>query len=175
MSKKINISLIRGRKAYTNQTLAELFHVHIRTIQVWKREGMKPLEEHARPHLYLGSVVKEFLRKKFKSNKKKLELHQFYCLKCRKETISKPEKLRYIITEKGLGNGNKHAKITGNCNVCGTAIYRFASDKIINKMISLKILKAEGKGLMSNSSLPLNTDIDRVTKKHISEQLTLNF
>jgi len=175
MSKKINISLIKGRKVYINQTLAELFHVHVRTIQVWKREGMKPLEENSRPHLYLGFIVKEFLQKKYKRNKKKLELHQFYCLKCRKETVSNPEKLSYIITKKGLGNGNKHAKLTGNCNVCGTAIYRYSSDKIIKKMISLKILEEEGKGLMSNSSLPLNTDIDRVTKKLINEQLTLNF
>ncbi|HAY34053.1 MAG TPA: hypothetical protein PK605_05295 [Ignavibacteria bacterium] len=175
MSKKINISLIRSRKVYTNQTLAELFHVHIRTIQVWKREGMKPLEENSRPHLYLGFIVKEFLQKKYKRNKKKLELHQFYCVKCRKETISKHEKLRYVITDKNLGNGNKHAKIFGNCEKCGTEIFRFASDKIINKMISLKILEEEGTGLMSNLSLPLNTDINRVSKKQINEQLTLNF
>ncbi|GEM_PF-442312 len=175
MSKKINISLIKSRKVYTNQSLAELFFVHIRTVQLWKKEGMKPLEENARPHLYLGFVVKEFLRKKCKSSKKKLELHQFYCVKCRKETISKPEKLRYVITDKNLGNGNKHAKIFGNCKKCGTGIFRFASDKIINKMISLKILDEEGTGLMSNSSLPLNTDISRVSKKQINEQLTLNF
>lgn len=175
MSKKINISLIRGRKVYTNQTLAELFHVHIRTIQEWKKEGMKPLEENSRPHLYLGFVVKEFLTKRFKRKRKKLKLNQFYCLKCRKATVSKPEKLIFVITDTELGNGNKHAKLRGNCEMCGTEINRFASDKIINKMISLKILKGEGKGLMSNLSHPLNTDISRVSKEQINEQLTLNF
>ncbi len=175
MAKRVNISLIKTRKLYSTQELSELLKVHVRTIQTWRKEGMEPLEKNARPYQYFGVKVKEFLSKKLKRNKKNLELNQFYCLKCRKETVSKPEKLRYVITEKSLGNGNKHAKLTGNCNVCGTGLFRFSSDMIINKMISLKILKEEGKGLTSNSSLSLNTDIDRVTKKHINEQLTLNF
>jgi len=175
MAKKVNISLIKTRKLYSTRELSELLKVHVRTIQAWRKEGMEPLEKNARPYKYLGLKVKEFLLKKHKRNKKNLKLHQFYCLKCKNATVSKPEKLRYVITEKSLGNGNKHGKLTGNCNVCGTEINRFASDKIINKMISLKILKGEGKGLMSNLSLPLNTDIDRVSKIQISEQLTLNF
>ncbi len=175
MSKKINISLIKQKKVYTTQTLAELLNVHVRTIQVWKKEGMQPLENDTRPFLFLGLTVKEFLRKKLEKSKKKLKINQFYCLKCRKETESKAEELQFIITEKELGNGNKHAKITGKCKVCGTSLFRFSSDKGIEKMISLKLLTEGGTGLCSNSSTSLNTDISRVSKRRVSEQLSLNF
>lgn len=175
MSKKINISLIRQRRVYSTQELAGLFKVHPRTIQAWKKEGMQPLEENKRPCSYLGLYVKDFLRKKQKKRRKKLNIDQFYCLKCRRETMSEPGALKYLITEQELGNGSKHAKITGKCIACGTGLYRFASDKIIKKMISLNILKEGSKGLLSNSAPSSNTDLEGVSKMRESEQLSLGF
>ena len=175
MAKKVNISLIKTRKLYSTQELADLLKVHVRTIQAWRIEGMDPLEKNARPYRYLGFEVKEFLHKKQKKYRLKLELHQFYCLKCRKRTESVPQEFKFEITEKGLGNGDKHARLTGKCFICGTDVYKFSSDKVIKKMISLNLLREGRKGLNSNSAPALNTDIDMASKKHISEQLCLNF
>ncbi len=175
MAKKINISLIKQRSLYTTQELADLLKVHPRTVQAWKKEGMQPLELNKRPYQYLGLHVKNFLSARQQGKRKKLKINQFYCLKCKRETVSEPGALKYVIYDKELGNGNRRAEITGRCSVCETLVNRFSSDKIIAKMISLNIFKEGSKGLLGNSVSSLNTDLKGISKTHESEQMSLAF
>ena len=126
MAKKLKLKLIKTRESYSTRRLAQTLDVHIRTIQEWKTQGLKPLPN-TTPLLFMGFEVKNFLQERQKTNKVKLQKNQFYCVKCRKAVSSKDNKVLLIETQKLIGKEQlSEVVIKGNCEFCGCKLNRFS-------------------------------------------------
>lgn len=128
MGKTYNIRLIKHRESYTLKQISETLNVHQRTVQEWKREGLKTISTE-KPFLVMGYDLKEFLSKKLQSRKTKLEANQFYCTKCRKAVISKSNEVYFFSLNKTIGNqGFKGLIVKGVCQECGTKLNKFSHE-----------------------------------------------
>lgn len=138
--KKINYRLVKFRRTYTAAELSELFGKHIRTIQDWKKSGLKPIEERTSPLLYLGEDVISFLKSKKKKKSFKLADGEFNCLKCGKPRKSNPESINFLKTESRMGNQNQMI-IKGKCIECGGKINLFSTENKVNELITNGLLR----------------------------------
>ncbi len=93
MKRRLNISLIRCRREYSYKEIAELFSIHIRTVQSWRKQGLNILEGTAKPILILGSELKRFLQEKRSKKRRTLEVDEFYCTRCNEPRKSIPDKI----------------------------------------------------------------------------------
>ena len=64
MRRKLNPRLISLRREYSFKEIAQIFGLHIRTVQKWPKHGLKILDGTLSPILVLGSDLKEFLKEK---------------------------------------------------------------------------------------------------------------
>lgn len=131
MGKKYRISKISRDKCYSIAEIAENQMRHKRTIQSWIRQGLVVLDKNRRPYLVLGEDLIEFLKVKQVSRKVKLKDDECYCVKCRAARKGIPETLKLEYTGKSIGPKAKQVLLRGKCEVCGTPIQRFTSDKKI--------------------------------------------
>ena len=159
-------SRIKGRRTYISKELAEVFRIHIRTIQRWRKDGLAALDEKARPFLFSGEEIIRFLKEKRKKRKQNLKPGEFFCITCRTPRHSKPNKFSIIITGTPLGKTARQAFIKGICETCGRPLTIFSSDRKIQEMRNAGMLPEEHKiALIDNSNSSLNTDILRGQKK----------
>jgi hypothetical protein len=54
-----------------------MLNTHIRTVQRWKREGLKILDEETRPFLVMGQDLQDFLKARSRSRKRPLQPGEF--------------------------------------------------------------------------------------------------
>lgn len=138
-----NHNLIKARRTYTFKELAEVFRLHTRTIQSWRKEGLKVLDMATKPFLILGEEIIRFLKEKRLKRKHPLKPEEFFCTTCRMPRHSQPDKFSIIITDKRMGKTARQAFIRGICEVCGRRLTLFSSDKKIQKMREGGLLPAE--------------------------------
>ena len=128
MGKNYNIRLIKHRESYTLKQISETLHVHPRTVQEWRGEGLKTISTE-KPFLVMGYDLKEFLNKKLQSRKIKLEANQFYCMKCRNAGTSKNNEVHLASLNKTIGNqGFRGLIVNGICQECGTKLNKFSHE-----------------------------------------------
>ena len=128
MAKKYNLRLIKERESYSFRDVSKLLNIHIRTVQVWKSEGLQTLND-LRPFLVMGYELKEFLSKRISSHRHKLKENEFYCTKCRKAVTSLENKVQLKLSNKTIGvNAYREILICGNCGFCNTRINRFSHE-----------------------------------------------
>lgn len=122
-----NIRLIHSRRSYSTSELADLFGIHVRTIQSWRKQGLEPINPDESRYLFMGNTVKEFIREKQASRKSALKEDEFYCPRCRQPRKSLPEHIEINITDKQIGKSNFHVQIKGVCEKCQCKLNRFAT------------------------------------------------
>lgn len=128
MGKTYNIRLIKHRESYTLKQISETLNVHPRTVQEWRKEGLKTISTE-KPFLVMGYDLKEFLNKKLQSRKTKLEANQFYCTKCRRAVTSKNNEVHLASLNKTIGKqGFKALIIKGVCQECETKLNKFSHE-----------------------------------------------
>ncbi|PKK83705.1 MAG: hypothetical protein CVT49_07405 [candidate division Zixibacteria bacterium HGW-Zixibacteria-1] len=159
--RKHNPNLIKGRRSYTFAEIAQVFGVHVRTVQIWRKHGLKIIDETSKPYLVSGEDVRDFLRVKYSKRKQELQPGEFFCVSCRSPRRSLPQNVRIISTGRKLGSCYKQVIIKGVCSVCGRNLTVFSSDrkwlklsKIITKLTECKIQ------LIGTEGHCFNTDID---------------
>ncbi len=136
MSKTYNIRLVKYRESYTLKQISETLSVHPRTVQEWRKEGLKTISTE-KPFLIMGYDLKEFLNKKLQSRKTKLEANQFYCTKCRNAVRSKNNEVHLASLNKTIGNqGFKGLIVKGICQECGTKLNKFSHDGRLQELKS---------------------------------------
>ncbi len=140
MAKKYNIRLVKKRESYSAKAVCKLLSIHSRTIHSWVKEGLKIISN--KPILIMGFDLAEFLSKKIQKRKYPLEANQFFCAKCRKQVLSKQNKVTLKYSGKSIGKqGFKEIIIQGFCEACNSRLNRFShTGKLeeINKTFSLK-------------------------------------
>jgi hypothetical protein len=132
---------------------------HVRSIQGWIKKGLPVIDRNSKPYLISGYEAKLFLQQRAESKKTKLKNDEFYCLKCHQPRTSLPRQLKFELTGKLIGNGQRQIIITGRCPNCLTQIRRFSSDKNITQIIKSAIIKENKLILIEKDYSSLNTDI----------------
>ena len=128
MAKRYKTRLIKRRESYSFKQICELFGVHERTVQGWKQEGLKIIND-SKPHLVPGADLKEFLMKKQANRKTKLQSNEFYCTKCRQAVRSTDNEVFLVLSGKTIGKDQmKEIVIKGACEYCNTRINRFSHE-----------------------------------------------
>ena len=124
-----NGRLFKAKRAYSFAEIAEKLGTHDRTVQRWRREGLKILEDHAKPFLVMGQDLRDFMKARRRSRKKPLKMGEFYCPRCREPRRSRPDKLTAQTTQRRLGKTQKQVLLRGVCELCGQRLLLFSSDR----------------------------------------------
>ena len=70
--RKYNPNLVRSRRSYTLEEIAEIYTLHIRTVQDWHINGLKSIDPNRKPLLVLGEEIRRYLKQKSQKRKHKL-------------------------------------------------------------------------------------------------------
>ena len=156
-----NPRLIKARRSYSFAEVAELYDVHLRTVQRWRTEGLS-VDESSRPFLVMGAALQEFLRARQKKRKHPLKPGEFFCPRCRCARRSVPGAFLMEITDKQLGKQCRLAFIRGICEVCGLRLQRFSSDKQVRKFQEEGLTVSKPETILSgNAGASVRADIGR--------------
>jgi len=128
MRKRLNPRYISLTREYSFKEIAEIYGLHIRTVQNWQKQGLKVLAGTSSPILFLGSDLLEFFKERDKKCKKPVMDGEFYCTRCNKSRASVLREVKYIPTQKLTGKGKKQFRIIGICEVCSCPLNRIANE-----------------------------------------------
>ena len=128
---RVRVGLLIIRRSYTLKELSATLNIHVRTVQAWHREGMKPIDNSTRPFLFLGGVVAHFVRARAQKRKCKLGLEEFYCHKCKCPRKSERSQMRSERTGRKLGRWKLQVLVRGVCAVCGSKLARLAAETTV--------------------------------------------
>ena len=160
--RKHNPNLIRLRHSYALAEIAEVYDVHIRTVQEWRKQGLMAIDETSKPYLVMGAEVRRFLKDKAQKRKHPLKEGEFYCPKCKVPRKSLAKHISVEITGKMLGKRYKQALIKGICEICNQRLFRFSSDRQVQEFREKGLFLVEQETLLiGNRNSSLNTDIER--------------
>lgn len=135
--KRIPISRIRYRHAYSIAELEELLGVHKNTVRQWMRTGLRAMDD-ARPTIIHGSELKRFLLNRRSSKKSPCQPHEFYCLKCRAPRVPWGKVVDITIRSPRLFN------LHAICEECDTAMHKAAGQaKLIEMLKTLCIQQVQ--------------------------------
>ncbi len=155
------IRLIIARRSYSTSEIAELLGTHIRTVQIWHSEGLKPIDETAKPFLFMGEEIKRFLSKKRSARKIRLGKDEFYCPRCKAARKSDGKNITIINTKRKIGRSDESVLIKGICPVCGCRLNRFSTKNKSKTLSFVQNGKQRKRILEGDLFLPLNTDIEQ--------------
>jgi len=126
MGKNYNLRLIKHRESYSFRQISEVLIVHPRTIQEWRKEGLKTISTE-KPFLVMGYDLKEFLKARSKDRKTKLKENEFYCTRCRKAVESNNNQVSIRKLDKTIGKqGFNGLAVQGICQTCGAKLNKFS-------------------------------------------------
>ncbi|MGZ3834454.1 MAG: helix-turn-helix domain-containing protein [Mucilaginibacter sp.] len=118
MAKRPNPNLVKIHRNYTVEEVANLFAVHKNTVRSWVKNGLATNDE-KRPMLILGSDLKDYLKAKRKSKKRKCLPFEIYCVRCRMPQLPAENMADYEPT-----NGSR-GRLIGLCPSCGGIINKY--------------------------------------------------
>lgn len=127
LSKKINPNCVKIHRNYSVEETANLLFVHKNTVLKWIKNGLTTVDNN-KPILILGFVLKEFLRKKLSTNKRRCKTEEIYCMKCKKPQEPFEKMVDYIYVNKNTG------RLNGVCSVCNSSINKFVSNKKLSQV-----------------------------------------
>jgi len=126
MSGRYKTRLIKKRKSYSTQDVADLFGVSKESCFRWIKEGLKVLDPTAKPLLIMGIDLKDFLDKKQLKHKIKLRENEYFCPTCKGAVKARFGSEQLEMTGKKIGKQNRNQQVkTGLCEFCNRKIYRF--------------------------------------------------
>lgn len=159
MAKKVKYHLIKSGRSYTVSELGVTVNRHVRSVQEWIKKGLPVIDRNSKPYLISGYEAKLFLQQRAESNKARLKNDEFYCLKCHQPRTSLPGELKFELTGKLIGKGQRQIKVIGMCSECFTSLQRFSSEKNVTKLYNPAMIKEKGLILIDKDLSSLNTDI----------------
>lgn len=131
MAKRPNPNLVKIHRNYTVEEVADLFSVHKNTVRLWVKDGLAT-SDNKRPMLILGSVLKQYLQSKRKTNKRKCLPIEIYCVRCRLPQIPAGNMVDFERENYMTG------RLIGLCPSCNGVINKFFNvaqlEQIIDKL-----------------------------------------
>ena len=162
MKRNCNPNLIKIKHSYNSVELAEVFKIHIRTVQSWRKAGLKTIDENSKPYLFYGEEIRRFIKETRLKSRHPLKIDEFYCPRCRQPRKSLEKDIFIKITNKMLGKTSKQAILKGKCSVCNCSLNKYSSETKVKEFQNA--LTEHKTGLTGNGDSSLNTDIGEVQK-----------
>ncbi len=124
----------------------------------WESEGLS-IHRDGLPHFVIGDELKSFLREKEQNAKRPCQPGEIFCFKCRVPRRPVTESVKHEI------HIGKRPRLSGDCAVCGTRMYRAASAKsALNFMTALLTPQTAENRLHEHSHSLLNVTPERIRK-----------
>jgi hypothetical protein len=158
--RRVNPRLVKLHRSYSVAELATCLGVHKNTVRHWQREGLAPIER-ARPLLFQGRAVREWLTKRNASRKRPCPAGTIYCFRCREPRPPALGLVEYVPMNSTSGS------VRAICATCETVMHRggrFASLAAILPGCDIQMAEAPTR-LKGCYSPPLNCDLERQTIK----------
>ena len=160
--RKFNPNLIRARHSYTFAEISEVYGIHRRTVQNWRKRGLKVIDETSKPYLVIGAEIRRFLKDNSQKRKHPLKPGEFFCPRCKNPRKSLQDRFKIEIRDKRLGKKYRQAIMQGVCEVCYCPLFLFSSDRKVQELKENGLILAEHKAtLFGSGDSSLNTDIKR--------------
>ncbi len=118
---------IISARVYTFNEIANELGIHVRTVQMWHKRGLKTADNNSRPYLVKGSDLIRYIDKRKKSRRCRLRDNEMYCLACKSARVPSPATVSIVDTGYILGNGYPQYRRRGACSVCGNKINRLVT------------------------------------------------
>jgi len=154
MKRKYALRRIKAKKSYSTIELARLLGVHTQTVRSWNKEGMIAIDSDSHRPLFLGTVIKEFLKQQQDSRKVKLESAQFYCLRCKLAVT--PQNIKIVDRDVLVGKQEKSICLTSKCPICNCSLNRFATESSHSELKNNTKMLGIEKVIKSVPQSPLN-------------------
>ena len=159
--RRYNPNRVRRRRCYTCAEIADIYRVHTRTVQGWRKDGLTVVADKSRPYLVLGAEVRRFLKEAARKRRHPLKLGEFFCPRCKQPRRSIENQIRVEFTGKRLGR-YQQAILKGLCEVCGCSLHLFSSDRKVKELREMGLTLTERETtLIGNADGSLNSDIRR--------------
>ena len=155
-ARRINPNLAKIHHSYTARELADRLGVHKNTIRHWQRKGLRPIDDR-RPYVFDGAVVRQFLKSRNLSQKRRCPVGTLYCFGCHEPRRPSPTSIEYAQTRIGAGN------LRALCSECGTVICRRVSeDAVVAVLPGLLVQIRQASARLGGSTCPSsNCDLER--------------
>lgn len=124
---------IYSARVYTFSEIAETLGIHVRTVQMWHKRGLKTADGSSRPYLVKGSELIRYMDKRKKGRQCRLKDNEMYCLACKSARVPKPASVTIVDTGYRLGNGHHQYRRGGVCPVCEHKINRLMTQNQLMK------------------------------------------
>lgn len=116
-AKRVNPNTVKSNRSYSVAELEHRCGVHKNTVRNWQREGLEPIDK-ARPVLFHGLTVRNFLRSRNASRKRPCSPGTLYCVRCREPRRPALGMVEYRALKAASGN------LRAFCEVCETIMHR---------------------------------------------------
>ncbi len=140
MAKRPSPSRIKIHSIYTPTEAAVVLGVHKQTVRRWISHHSLPADKTQRPWLINGADLKEFLGHRKQKRRRKLELHQCFCLGCKEPRQPDGKLADYVHQSPTSG------MLTALCPSCGCLMHKVisrASLEAIRAKIEVTIQRAD--------------------------------
>jgi hypothetical protein len=119
-TRRISPNVVKLHWTYDVPELAACCGVHKNTVLNWKASGLEPIDG-SKPIVFLGSVVRDFLRKRNAKFKRPCGPGKFYCFRCREPRVPLRRLVEYspVTASSGI--------LRANCEACNTVMNRRVS------------------------------------------------
>ena len=154
--KRLNPRLVKLHRSYSVSELAACLDVHKNTVRHWQDEGLAPIER-ARPLLFHGRLVRDWLTQRNASRKRPCPAGTIYCFRCREPRPPALGLVEYVPRNATSG------RVRAICAMCETEMYqgaRLASLAAILPGCDVQLVEASPR-LKDCSSPPLNCALER--------------
>lgn len=155
-AKRVNPNVVKVHRSYSVPELASRCGVHKNTVRNWQAEGLKPIDK-ARPVLFQGQAIRDFLRQRNASRKCPSAPGMLYCLRCRHSRRPALGMVEYVPLRPASGN------LRALCEVCEATMHRSVrEDDLAKVMPGIDVQLAHGKPRLIRRAWPsLNCDLEK--------------
>jgi hypothetical protein len=147
-TRRINPRAVKLHRSYNVPELAICFGVHRNTIRQWQRDGLSPIDK-ARPILFQGATVQEFLLRRNKKRKRPCPTGTLYCFRCREPRKPALNMADFVPVTALWGN------VRALCETCETLMNRRAQQGALTAILpNCDVRIVEGELRLKRSALP---------------------
>lgn len=155
-ARRANPNRLKQHRSYSVDELARCCDVHKNTVRNWQRDGLKPIDT-ARPILFHGATVRDFLARRNTSRKRPLPPGTLYCFRFRCPRRPALGMVDFFAMRPGSGN------LRALCESCEAIMHRRVREADIAKVMpGCSVQFAEGRASLSGQAEPsLDCDFER--------------
>ena len=155
-ARRANPNRVKQHRSYSVDELARCCDVHKNTVRNWQRDGLNPIDD-ARPILFHGAAVRDFLTRRNSSRKCPCPPGAMYCFRCRCPRRPALGMVDFIPVRSGSGN------LRALCENCEGIMHRRVREAEIAKIMpDCTVQFAEGRASLSGHANPsLDCDSER--------------